>query len=167
MLNLFRRRAEDISGFTDYIASLADPTRRVLLIDTYSYVVDDTDGTNITAAAPQEFDVVMDTDSTFVFLGLNAFGRTSTAPISTEMNLNPALSLQIKDQSSGRNYFNQPAAVPLIAGAGGFPFLFPSPRIVAARSTLTLTVAAIGSTAVFDRFYAALHGARIFYAGGA
>lgn len=162
-MNEFWRKLLDMVGYTDYIATFADPTRRILAIDTYSYSIDGNALTaDITATAPQSFDVVMDSDSDFVCCYFSGHGRATGQ---TAMMVNPAMLVQIQDQASGRTFFSQPAPMPMICGQGGFPFLLTSPRVIKPRSTLTIT-ARSAQVQSFSGFYFALHGARIFYAGG-
>lgn len=159
-MNEFWRKLLDTVEYSDYIATFADPTRKIVAIDTYSYSVDKNALTaNITATAPQSFDVVMDTDSDFVCTYFAGCGR---ALGSTLMQVNPAMLVQITDRASGKTFFNQAAPMPMICGQAGFPFLLTSPRVIRPRSTLTLT-ARSAQVQSFTGFYFALHGARIFY----
>lgn len=163
-MNEFWRKLQDMVGYTDYIATFADPTRRILAIDTYSYVIDgNTLAANITAAAPQSFNVIMDSDSDFVCTYLAGQGRLNGQ---TAMMVNPAMLVQITDRSSGKTFFQAASPMPMVCGQGGFPFLLTSPRVVKPRTTLTVT-ARSAQAATFSGFYFALHGARIYYASGA
>jgi hypothetical protein len=166
MLNEFWRRLCDTVQRTDYISLFADPRREILNIDDYTYSIDGnvltTAGAVITATQAASFDLNMDSDSDFVLTYISGAARISG---NTSLTLNPALLVQIKDQASGRNYFNTPAPLPLFAGQGGFPFLPTSPRVIRARSTLTVS-AISAQVKSFSGFYLSLHGARIYYKGG-
>ena len=160
-LNEFERKLADMIRWTDYIATFADPQRKILLIDTYTYTVDgNTLTANITATAPQSFNIVMDSDSDFVCTYLSGYGR---AQGSTLMSVNPALLVQITDKSAGRTFFNKPSPMPMVCGQGGFPFLLPSPRVIKPRSTVNIT-AQSAQVQTFTGFYFCLHGGRIYYA---
>jgi hypothetical protein len=160
-MNEFWRELLDTVGYSDYIATFADPARKVIFIDTYSYIVDgNTLSADITATAPQSFNIIMDTDSDFVCTYFAGFGRATG---STLMMVNPAMLVQISDRASGKTFFNQAAPMPMICGQGGFPFLLTSPRVVKPRTTLTLTARSAQAQS-FTGFYFAMHGGRIFYA---
>lgn len=160
MLTEFRRRLLDIVECNDYIASFADPKRQIADIDNYTYTVDKNDtATTITNIASQSFNLVMDTDSDFVCCSFSGIGRVQG---STGLVQNPAMLVQINDKSTGRSFFNQPAPMALIAGQGGYPFFLTSPRVIKPRTTLVVTAIA-AQAAIFDGFYFAISGGRIFY----
>lgn len=160
-MNEFWRKLCDLTQSDNYIATFADPTREVVYVDNYTYVVDgETLSANITATAPQSFNVVMDSDSDFVLTYFSGFARAAGGSV---MIINPAVNVQIKDQSSGRSFFNQAAPMAMLCGQGGFPFLLTSPRLIRPRSTLTVT-ATSAQIQSFSGFYFCLHGSRIYYA---
>lgn len=161
-MNEFWRKLLDIVGGNSYIAMFADANREILAIDNYSYIIENTAATPINFATVREFNVPMDTDSDFV---LTSIAGEAVVNGEATPRLNPAILLQIYDQASARSYFNSPTMMPHVAGFAGFPFLLTSPRIVRARSTLTVTAQAAQNGAVFSQFSLALSGARIFYKG--
>lgn len=161
-MNAFWRKLCDEVGRTDYVSMFADPSRKIVNIDDYTYTVDGNAMTaNITQTAPQVFNTVMDTDSDFVLFYFSGMARNNG---STVLAANPAISIQIKDQSSGRNFFNTASAMPFVCGQGGFPFLLTSPRVIKPRTTLTLTAQSLQNQAFYGFFFC-YHGARIFYEG--
>jgi len=115
--------------------------------------------------------LVMDSDSDFILTAMSGAAVISAPVIAVPANGNtvtefsPALLIQITDQASGKTYFNGPTPLPLIAGAGGYPFLLSSPRIVRPRSTLTVSAQGAAAAVTYERFMFSLHGAKIFYAG--
>lgn len=159
-MNEFRRKLLDAVKATDYIATFAQPGRPIVAIDNYTYTVDgQTLTANITQTQSQSFNVIMDTDSDFVCTYLSGFGRATGAQ---SLLVNPAMLVQIKDQASGRTWFNIPSPMPMICGQGGFPLLMTSPRVIKPRTTLTVT--AISAQAqTFTGFFFCFHGSRIFY----
>lgn len=160
-MNEFWRKLCDEVGQTDYISTFADPSRQIIGIDDYSYVIDgETLTANITQTVSQSFNVIMDSDSDFVLTYFSGFAR---AVATTVMIINPAILIQIKDQSSGRTYFNTPSPMAMLCGQGGFPFLLTSPRVIKPRTTLTVTAIA-AQAKTFSGFYFCLHGSRIYYA---
>jgi hypothetical protein len=166
-MNLFERSLLDAIEFSDYIGSFADPSKRVLGVENYAYSVDRR-AVNITDAAAQDFQLVMDSDSDFVVCYMSGGARINIGPVVANgtrcVEFSPALLVQITDQASGKTYFNRPTPLPLIAGAGGFPFLMSSPRIVKPRSTLTVSAQGAVSGATFNDFMFTLSGAKIYYA---
>lgn len=159
-MNEFWRKLCDEVGGTDYVSMFADKSRQIVNIDDYTYSIDgNTLAANITQTVSQSFNVVMDSDSDFVLTYFSGFTRPTGTQILT---INPAIMVQIKDQSSGRTYFNTAAPMAMLCGQGGFPFLLTSPRIIKPRTTLTVT--AISAQAqTFTGFYFCFHGARIYY----
>jgi len=169
-MNVVERRLLDTVEFSSYIASFADPNRQVLAIEPYVYSVDE-GGVNITSAAAQSFDLVMDSDSDFILCTMSGAAVISVPAIAVPANGNtvtefsPALLIQITDQASGKTYFNIPTPLALIAGAGGYPFILSSPRIVRPRTTLSIAAQGAVAGVTYERFMFSLHGAKIYYAG--
>lgn len=150
----------DMVQHTDYIATFADPARKIVDIEPYIYSIDgDVLSANITATAAQTFLLPMYGDNDFIMIGINGFGRI---PASTAMIANPAIMVQIIDQSSARSYFAGPMPMPMIAGQGGFPYLLTGPRTVHARASLKVT-AQSAQVQSFNGFYMSFLGARIWY----
>lgn len=168
MLYEFERRLMDMTRFNNWIASFADPTRQILAIENYAYTIDAI-AANIVDTAPSNFNLVMDSDSEFVATYISGAGRISVGPVVANgtrcTEFSPSLLIQITDQSSGNTWFNGLTPLPLIAGAGGFPFLMASPRVIRPRSTLTVTAQGAEPGVPYDDFFFAIHGAKIYYAG--
>ena len=159
-MNEYQRRLMDIVGNDNYIASFADPSREVMFIDNYCYSIDFASvGAPIANAAAQTFPLIMDSDSTFI---LTSISGCATLLGNTTPDFNAAVLVQILNKSSGLNFFNIPTMLPHIAGAGGFPFLLTSPRIILPR--VTLAVSAQSAQAVsFQQFSLTMNGSRIYY----
>jgi hypothetical protein len=163
-VNEFWRKLCDQMQRTDYISAFADPARQIVNIDNYTYTIDGNSGVNITQTVSQAFNVVMDSDSDFVLTYFAGFARSAASTYgATTMIINPAVLLQIKDQASGKNFFNTAAPMAMLCGQGGFPFLLTSPRVIRPRTTLTVTAIA-AQNQTFNGFYFCFHGSRIFYA---
>lgn len=166
-MNEFQRRLLDTVELSSYVASFADPTRRVLLIEPYTYSLDQL-AVNITSAAAQAFNLVMNSDSDFVVMGLAGGALINTGPTTPNgtrcVEYTPALLVQITDQWSGKTWYNRPTPLGLLAGAQGFPFLLTSPRVVPARATLNVSAQGAVAGATYNNFYFSFHGAKIFYA---
>ena len=172
-MNEFQRKLLDAVQFTSWVAAFADPNRMLLGVESYAYVIDQR-GVNIDGLAAQNFPVVMDGDAEFVCTYIAAGARVSAPVIANPANGNqviefsPALDVQITDEAAGKTWFDQPTALPLIAGAGGFPFILASPRITKPRSTLNVAVQgslAQASPPQFADFFFVFHGAKLYYSG--
>jgi hypothetical protein len=166
-MNEFERHLLDTVQFSTYIASFADQSRKVLAIENYAYSVDAL-GVDIDDTEAQDFNLIMDSDSDFVVVYMSGGALIDTGPVVANgtrvTEFSPALLIQITDQAAGKTYFNIPSLLPLIAGAGGFPYLMAAPRIIHPRTTLTVSAQGAASGAVFNDFYFTLHGAKIYYA---
>lgn len=161
MLSEFRRRLLDLVGTNDFIAAFADPTRRIIDIDTFAYTFNYTNvGTPITATAPQTINQPIDTNSDFVCLYLMGAARVSGVQTLT---FNPALLVQVTERFSGETWFNIPTPMALLAGSGAFPFLLPPPRVIPARTTLGVTFQSAQAVS-YDLAELDMYGGRIFYA---
>lgn len=169
-MNVRERRLLDTVRHTSYVASFAEPGRQVIGVEPYAYVVDEV-GLELTNAAAQEFELIMDSDSDFVATWASGAAVVADPVIADPANGNTctefaaSILVQITDQSSGKTWYNQPTPLALIAGAGGFPFIMASPRVIRPRGTLTVSVQAAVSGVEFSAFYFALHGGKIYYAG--
>lgn len=173
-MNEFQRRLMDVVEANTAVYDAIDHKREVLLVEPYCYAVDFNNtiasGVQLNPATPRSFNLIMDSDSDFVLTHMNGGcgvnQGTATAGGAQRIQANPAVLLQITDRSSGRTFFDIPTIFPLVAGWGGFPFIFTSPRVIKPRSTLQLdfTVAdTSGAGANYYGVYAALWGAKIFY----
>lgn len=170
-MNEFQRKLMDAIQYSSYIASFADPSRTILAIANYSYAVD-ARGIALDNTAAQNFNLPMDSDSDFVCCSLAGGGRIATAipspPAPADANqvveFAPAIVVQITDQSSGKTWFNMPTPAALVAGAGGFPYLLTSPRVVKPKTTLTVSAQGVVPGTVYADFFFALHGAKVYYA---
>jgi hypothetical protein len=163
-LNTFQRELLDMVQYTDYIATFADKTRNIVDIEPWTYTVDgNVLPANITQTVSQSFITPMAGDADFVLTAISGFARSAANPWGPQvMIINPAILVQIADQSTGRTFFSGPAPMAMMAGQGGFPFLLTSPHIIHARSSLKTT--AIAAQAItFTGFFMCYHGARIWY----
>lgn len=162
MPNAFTTQLLDMVQYTDYIATFADPARKLIEIEPYSYFIDgNVLPAPITQTASQTFDTQMQGDNDFVLLSMNQFARVAGA---TSLIVNPALLVQITERTTGRTFFSGPSPLPIIAGQGGFGFLMLGAKTIKARSTLR-TTAISAQAQSFDGFYFAFNGYRLWYEG--
>lgn len=176
-MNEFQRKLLDTARFTSWVAAFADPARTLLGLESYAYVIDRRGLTTFSnpggGGVPLVTELVMDSDSEFVCTYLSGGATIDTPAIATPANGNqvvefsPAIEIQITDRASGRTWFDVPTALPLIAGAGGFPYILTSPRITKPRSTIEVaaTVIDTGFAVDCDAFFFVLHGAKLYYSG--
>lgn len=70
--------------------------------------------------------------------------------------------IQIIDTGSGRQMFDNPIAVPALFGTGSVPFILGTPKIFAARSTITVTVVSFDVMGFLNTLRLAFIGTKIF-----
>lgn len=160
MLNEFWRKLYDTVGCNSYIATFADPSRKIAMIDTYAYSVDYFNTAAPVTTVGFNQNIIMDSDSDFV---CTYFSCAAVNTGLTQVNFNPAVNIQLADKSSGKNYFAAPSPAALMAGVMGFPFILTSPRVIKPRTTLNLSFASAQPAQTFDGFFFTLAGGRIFY----
>lgn len=158
MTNAFRTQLLDMVGYTDLVATFADTGRPIVDIDTFTYSID-SNGPLITPAAPATFTTQMAGDNDFVLFSMSGMGRDNGT---TDLMFNPALLVQITDATQGRTFFDRACPMPLIAGAGGWPFLLTGPKVLRARTTLKTTFSC-AQARNFSGVYFCFHGGRIWY----
>lgn len=164
-MNEFQRRLLDAIEYSDYIATFADPAKKILGIESYTYTVDAPAANLVPGANASLFNVIMDSDSDFVMTYMSGGAVVGTSAPFRNFEYDPSITVQITDQSSGRTYFNMPTPMALVAGAAGYPFILTSPRVVKPRVTLTVAAGVIAqATQTYVGFAFCFHGAKIYYA---
>lgn len=75
----------------------------------------------------------------------------------------PELSMQLVDTGSGRQLFNTPVPIQLVAGSAGLPLILPVPRLFKSKSVLQVTATniAVGAHS-YDNCFVAFIGRKIF-----
>lgn len=161
--NDFQQRYLQILADSPYIRSVKDPARDIVGMETYVY-----NAVVGTAALPLTLangvvQATLDTqsDSDFVLTYLSASVNITT---NGDMKVNRNLTLQIQDTSTGKLFFNVASVMTLVAGAGGFPFIFPAPRVIKANTTLLFSVQNRDTSQDYNQAFLSLGGTRIFYA---
>lgn len=158
MLNEFHRKLFDTIGANSYVGLFADPTREILSIEPYTYSVV-ADGLTLTATL-QQFEITMDSDSDFV--AVFASGCATSAGSAYPIVADPDIVIQIRENWSGKTWFNVPTLMPLVAGQGGYPHIMQSPRLIPPRTTISVFAGA-DWTQTYTGFHFSLHGGRIYY----
>lgn len=159
----FAQRYFELSNQDPYIQSVKRPGATI--VKKMSYVYDTTIGT---AAQPLTLangaltvNLTMLADSDFILTYLSACMNLTA---NGDMKSNRNLTLQILDTSTGKLFFSQPTVTTLVAGGGGFPFIFPAPRVIRPNTTLQLTGQNRDVLQDYNQMFVALGGTRIFYA---
>lgn len=112
------------------------------------------------AAGAVQTTVSMQADSDFVLTSL-AVAVNITA--NGDMKFNRNLTLQIQDTSTGKFFFSAPCVTSLVGGGGGFPFIFPAPRVLRPNIVLLLTGQNRDTAVNYNAMFVTLGGTRIFY----
>lgn len=161
-MSKFEAKYLEILNASPYIKAFAKPGRRVARIQYYDYNI------RIGSAAaplllntPQIGNIETQADSDFVMTYLST-GALQVA--NGVMTFNRNITLQIQDQSTGKFFFSAPSVMGLVGGAGGFPYVFPAPRVINPNTNLQITVVNRDTTTNFDGLFLAFHGTRIYYA---
>jgi hypothetical protein len=159
----FARRYFDLSNQDPYIQSVARPGQTIIKKMPYEY------GAVIgTAAAPLTFangaltaTIITLADSDFI---LTSLAVCVNIAVNGDMKFNRNLTLQIQDTSTGKFFFSAPTVTSLVAGGGGFPFIFPAPRVIRPNTGLLLTGQNRDTAQAYNQMFITLGGTRIFYA---
>lgn len=112
------------------------------------------------AAGPVQTAVQIQADSDFVLTSL-AIAVNITA--NGDMKFNRNLTIQIQDTSTGKNFFSAPCVTSLVGGGGGFPFIFPAPRVLRPNIVLLITGQNRDANVNYNAMFVTLGGTRIFY----
>ena len=162
----FEALALAIASKTPYLAAALRPGRAVVDLQYYAYNLRiGTDAAPLTPNTTFSDDIHTQADSDFVATFVSACIQEVA---NGAMAYNDNVALQIQDLWSGKLWFNVPTVLSLVAGAGGFPFVLTSPRVIPPNSALrfsatnrdTIVNGGLGPVGLF----LAVHGTRVFYA---
>ena len=79
-------------------------------------------------------------DSDFMLQKLTVFASIAGAAQTDSNRVIPLVTIQVTDSGSGRNLFEEAIPASAIFGTGELPFILPTPKLFAARSTITVNV---------------------------
>ncbi len=146
----FQRRLLDVTQSSTWLAAFARNTPDVLAMDPFVY-----NGNVLAVAggASAEFIIPINSDSDFAMVYMS--GQQIGAGTAT---------VQFTDTGSNKTFYNQPTLFPMVLGSAGFPFLLPSPRLVAPNTNIKVDVTNLSVATPMD-FWVSLAGARIYYKG--
>lgn len=117
---------------------------------------------SLAPAASQPGNVTLDADSDFLWQKFNVFATTGNDGTTSANAIVPALTITIKDTSSGRDLMNAAVPLPAMAGSGQLPFILPTAKIFQARGTIAVNVANISDNATYTGIYLAFIGTKLF-----
>jgi hypothetical protein len=158
----FDQRYFELSNADPYIQSVARPGQTIVKKMPYEYgVVIGSAATPLAVGATIQAMLITLADSDFILTSL-AIGYNLTA--NSDLKFNRNLTIQIQDTSTGKTFFNVPTVTSLVAGGGGFPFIFPAPRVIRPNTGLLLTAANRDTITNYYQMFVTLGGTRIFYA---
>lgn len=159
--NDFSDRYFALTNQDPYIQSVARPGQTITKKSPYSYgfVIGD-------ATAPLNLGVSV--SRTLITLADSDFVMTSLAAeviqdANSDGKFNRNLTLQIQDTSTGKFFFSQPTVMSLIAGGGGFPLMYPAPRVIRPNTGLLFTVTNRDTAQNYLSMFVTLGGSRLFY----
>lgn len=166
MPNAFQTKYQQIVNASPYIQSVKRPGEEIDRTSYYAY------NTVIGAASQPAIVLTLNTartlvietqaDSDFVCAGLSAAVQNSLVN-GGSLVVGRDVTLQIQDLGSGKNFFSAPTIISLVTGAGGFPYLFPSPRVLKPNTQLAVTVMNRDTANAYENVFVAIHGTRIWY----
>lgn len=163
MPNDLQTRYLQLAAQSDYLRSILKPGRQV--VDFQSYVYNAVIGTAAlpltlaNGAVSTTLDIQADSDFAVTYLSA-CVNLTANG----DMKVNRNLTLQIEDLSTGKVFFSRPTVFTLVAGGGGFPFVFVAPRVLNANTQLRLTAQNRDTANNYNQMFVALGGTRIYYA---
>lgn len=158
-MNDFERRLLDVMQNSNYIAAVARSNANILGIDTFSYNLGPNQGLAAvpalgSASALAQIQADSDFALTYMSASVVQAGVINTLPVAT---------IQVTDTGTGKTFYSAPTLIGLVTGNLGFPFLLPSPRVIAPNVNLKVDVTNVVAGAVAMDFFITFIGARIYY----
>lgn len=159
----FAQKYLEVIASTPYLQSVARPGRQIVKLETFTYNVAIGTAAQPLTLANGSVTATMTTqaDCDFAFAYLSG-GVNITA--NGDLKFNRNLTLQIRDQSTGKLFFNQDTLMALVVGGGGFPYVFPAPRVVLPNASLLFTARNRDTATDYNQMSLALTGTKIYYA---
>jgi len=112
------------------------------------------------AAGPVQETMITLADSDFVLTSLSICVNIT---VNGDMKFNRNLTIQIQDTSTGKRFFSAPTVTSLVGGGGGFPFIFPAPRVIRPNTGLLITAQNRDTALNYNAMYVTFGGSRFFY----
>lgn len=155
-MNVFETRALELAQQSNFLASVAREGQKIVKIDNFAYngTIGSAASTIAAGGATAQTIINFQADSDFVIQYVSADALATTQIL-----------LQVTDTGSGRTFYNQPTLFSLVAGSSGFPYLLPTPKVVAPSTNLQVSVTNIDAAVACTGFFISFGGGRIYYAG--
>ena len=135
----------------------------MILKDFFIYAIE---FTTLAAGATATGNIQIQADADFEVQKLSYFADIAGAAQTVTTQVVPLTTVLIVDAGSGRQIMNESIAVGALFGDGRIPFILPTPRVFAARSNITFTVANFSSATTY-RLRLNLIGTKLFQVAGA
>lgn len=117
---------------------------------------------SLAPAANLPGNVTLDADSDFLWQKFNVFATAGNDGAQQSNQEVPAITVTIKDTSSGRDLMNAAVPLPALAGSGQLPFILPTAKIFQARGTIAVNIANISDNVTYTGIYLAFIGTKLF-----
>lgn len=163
--NDFADRYFALSNQDPYIQSVARPGQTIVKKMPYNYGVTVGDAaTPLTlAAGPVSKTLTTLADSDFIMTGI---AGEVILDANSDGKFNRNLTLQVQDTSTGKFFFSAPTVITLVVGGGGFPLIYPAPRVIRPNTGLLFTMQNRDTGQNYLSAFLTIVGTRLFYAGG-
>lgn len=106
--------------------------------------------TGLAAGANQTFNVNIAADADFQIQALTYHANIANAAQTDSTFTYPLVTLLLTDSGSGRQLMDSDVSLPAMGGNGQFPFILPTPKIMAARSTLVVKATNYDAAATYN-----------------
>lgn len=160
----FEQAYFDLTNQDPYIQSVARPGQVITKKMPFDYgmvIGGPAPDTPLTlAAGPVPEIMITLADSDFVLTSMSACVNQT---VNGNMLFNRNLTLQIQDTSTGKFFFSAAAVMELVSGGGGFPYVFPAPRVLRPNTALLGTAQNRDTATNYNAMFVTFHGTRIFY----
>lgn len=127
----------------------------------FTYVTPDLAST-LTNGTSTTFSFNIDGDADFFWTKFTAFGNTANDGTTYSAQELPGVTALITNNTTGRNYSNNPVALPSYAGTANLPFILPMITYWQAKATITITVANITDNKDYTRLQLQFHGIKAY-----
>lgn len=104
----------------------------------------------LTAGATATFQINIQADSDFKILAGTYHANVANAAQTASSFTYPLVDVLLTDQGSGRQFMDNPVSLPALFGNGQLPFLWPVPKLMAARSTLQVQAQNYDAAATYN-----------------
>lgn len=154
-MNPFETRALEIAQQSNFLASVAREGQKIVKIENFAYnaQIGSVASPIAFGASGQAFiNFQADSDFVIMYMSGDALGTTQCT-------------VQITDTGSSRTFFNEPTLMSLVLGTSGWPYLLPTPKVVAPSTNLKIDLNNISAATAMTGAFFSFGGGRIYYAG--